>query len=244
MQISEQSVINRHSLSLTGNQLKILACISMFADHAVKAWYVHGMTYTLLSSVLGRIAFPIYCFFITEGFFHTRNSRKYILRILLFGVLSEIQYDIIFYKTAWYPKNQNVLFILACGLLMFVCLSYVESFRSMHIALSWVLRLFIVAGFATAAHYLFLDYRERGILCMAVFYFLRGQQPTSVPALWACLPLNMRHFSNPGSFLSAFPLHFYHGERGAANLKYFFYWFYPLHLLFLLAIQHFVLHVR
>ena len=51
-------------------------------------------------------------------------------------------------------------------------------------------------------------------------------------------------FWNPGSFLSAFPLHFYHGERGAANLKYFFYWFYPLHLLFLLAIQHFVLHVR
>ena len=244
MQLSNSSITNRSSFSLNGNQLKILACIAMFADHAAKAWLIRGMSYTLLSNVLGRIAFPIYCFFITEGFFHTRSSRKYILRILLFGVLSEVQYDLVFRKTVWFPRNQNVLFILAFGLLMFVCLSRIESIRSMHIGLSWVLRLLIVAGFATAAHFLCLDYKERGILCMAVLYFLRDQRPRSVPVLWACLPLNMKHFSNPGSFLSALPLHFYNGERGTANLKYFFYWFYPVHLLFILAIQHFVLHIR
>ena len=240
----DDTITSKPFFSLTGNQLKILACIAMFADHAAKGWLARGMTYTLLSQVLGRIAFPIYCFFITEGFFHTRSPRKYILRLLLFGVLSEVQYDIIFHRAIWYPKNQNVLFILALGLLMFVCLSKIESIRTMRIELSWVLRLLIVAGFATAAHYLCLDYKERGMLCMAVLYFLRDQRPRSVPVLWACLPLNMKHFSNPGSFLSAFPLHFYNGERGKANLKYFFYWFYPVHLLFILGIQHFVLHVR
>lgn len=244
MQLSEQSVTSRQAFSLNGNQLKILACIAMFADHAAKGWRVHGMPYIFMANVLGRIAFPIYCFFITEGFFHTRSPRKYILRILLFGILSEVQYDIIFYRTVWYPRNQNVLFILALGLLMFVCLSRVESVRTMRIELSWVLRLLIVAGFSTAAHFLCLDYKERGMLCMAVLYFLRDQRPRSVPVLWACLPLNMKHFSNPGSFLSAFPLHFYNGKRGSANLKYFFYWFYPLHLLFILGIQHFVLHIR
>ena len=235
---------SKSPFSLTGNQLKILACIAMFADHAAKAWLARGMTYTLLSQVLGRIAFPIYCFFITEGFFHTQSPRKYILRLLLFGILSEVQYDIIFHRAVWYPKNQNVLFILALGLLMFVCLSKVESIRTMRIELSWVLRLLIVAGFATAAHYLCLDYKERGMLCMAVLYFLRDQRPRSVPVMWACLPLNMKNCSNPGSFLSAFPLHFYNGDRGKANLKYFFYWFYPVHQLFILSIQHFVLHVR
>ena len=235
---------SKSPFSLTGNQLKLLACIAMFADHAAIAWLARGMTYSLVSQVLGRIAFPIYCFFITEGFFHTQSPRKYILRLLLFGVLSEVQYDIIFHRAVWYPKNQNVLFILALGLLMFVCLSKVESIRTMRIELSWVLRLLIVAGFATAAHYLCLDYKERGMLCMAVLYFLRDQRPRSVPVMWACLPLNMKNFSNPGSFLSAFPLHFYNGDRGKANLKYFFYWFYPVHLLFILSIQHFVLHVR
>lgn len=242
--MQEGYITSKSPFSLTGNQLKILACIAMFADHAAKAWLARGMTYTLLSQVLGRIAFPIYCFFITEGFFHTRSPRKYILRLLLFGILSEVQYDIIFHRAVWYPKNQNVLFILALGLLMFVCLSKVESIRTMRIELSWVLRLLIVASFATAAHYLCLDYKERGMLCMAVLYFLRDQRPRSVPVMWACLPLNMKNFSNPGSFLSAFPLHFYNGDRGKANLKYFFYWFYPVHLLFILSIQHFVLHVR
>lgn len=241
MQFSERSVTRRSSFSLTGNQLKILATIAMFADHAVKAWYIKGMPRILLSSVLGRIAFPIYCFMITEGFFHTRNKVKYLRRVLLFAVLSEVQYDFLFHRTIWFPRNQNVLWILALGLLMFMCLSYVESFPDLRIELSWVLRLLLVAGFAAAAHFLYFDYQERGLLCMAVLYFLRNQKPPSVPVLWACLPLNMRHFSNPGSFLSSIPLHFYNGERGKTHLKYFFYFFYPVHLLFLLAVKRFLL---
>lgn len=241
MPLPEQPVTHKHSFSLTANQLKILASIAMFGDHAVKAWHVHGLTYTLLAQVLGRIAFPIYAFFIAEGFFHTRNRRNYLLRIVLFAIISEVPFDLVFHRTVWYPRYQNTLWTLALGLLLFLCLSHVESIRSLHIGLSWVLRLLLVAGFAVAAHFLIFDYRERGLLCMAVLYFLRKERPWSVPVLWSCLPLNMKGFSNPGSFLAAFPLHFYHGEHGTAHLKYFFYLFYPLHLLFILAIRYLVL---
>ena len=241
MALSETKPIRDHNFSLNGNQLKILASAAMFADHAVKAWRVPGLTYILCAQVFGRIAFPIYCFMITEGFFHTRNRWKYLLRVLLFAFLSELQYDYVLHHRLWYPRNQNVLFILACGLLMFMCLSWVESYRNMRIEVSCILRLLLVAGFAAAAHYLCLDYKERGILCMAILYFLRDVRPRSVSVLWSCLPLNLNHFSNPGSFLSAIPLHFYNGERGTARLKYFFYFFYPVHLLVILLIQQILL---
>ena len=238
MPMPEQKTTQKSSFSLTANQLKILASIAMFGDHAVKAWSIRGMTYTLLAQVLGRIAFPIYAFFIAEGFFHTRNRRKYLLRIVLFAALSEVPFDLVFHRTAWFPRYQNTLWALALGLLLFVCLSHVESVRSLHVDVSWLLRLLLVAGFAVAAHFLHVDYHERGLLCMAVLYFLRNERPRSVPVLWSCLPLNLKGFSNPGSFLAAFPLHFYNGEHGTANLKYFFYLYYPLHLLLILGIRH------
>ena len=221
------------SPSLTGNQLKILACIAMFADHVVKGWYVRGLPAVLLSSVLGRIAFPIYCFFITEGFFHTRNRAKYLLRMVVFAAISEIPFNLGLHHTLIYKTTLCTLWSLSLGLLLFNCLAFVEKKRELHIAVSWILRLLLVAVFAVAAHYLHVDYRERGLLCMAVLYFLRNERPHSVPVLWACLPLNMQHFSNPGSFLAALPLHFYNGERGRLKLKYFFYAFYPLHLIFI-----------
>ena len=244
MQLPEETVTQKPLFSLTGNQLKILACIAMFADHSAKAWAIRGMSRLLMAQVLGRIAFPIYCFFIAEGFFHTRSRRNYILRMALFAAISEIPYNLALHRSISYPAVQNTLCSLTLGLLLFSCLSYVESFRTMRIELSWILRLLLVAGFAVAAHYLHVDYHERGLLCMAVMYFLRNQRPYSVPVLWACLPLNMNNFSNPGSFLSAFPLHFYRGERGTAKLKYFFYLYYPLHLVIIFLIKHFVLHLR
>ena len=199
--------------SLSANALKILACAAMFADHAVKGWNVGGMTRTLLSNVLGRIAFPIYCFFLVEGFFHTKDRRKYLLRLVVFAFISEVPFDLVSARTMVNWNHQNTLWSLSLGLVLFLCLSYVESFRDMRNGLSWCLRLLLVAGFAVAAHYLHVDYHERGLLCMAVLYFFRNERPRSLPVLWSCLPLNMRHFSNPGSFLAAFPLHFYKGEH-------------------------------
>lgn len=237
------TVSEKPAFSLTGNQIKLLACVAMFGDHAVKSWAVRGTTRFFFAQILGRIAFPIYCFFITEGFFHTRDRKKYLLRMVLFAALSEVPFNLAIYHRVWSVRSMNTLCSLSLGLLLFLCLSYVESFHRLHIVLSWVLRLLLVTGFAFAAHYLHVDYRERGLLCMAVLYFLRNERPCSGPVLWSCLPLNMNKFSNPGSFLAAFPLHFYHGERGKAHLKYFFYVFYPGHLLFIWLVARFVLHL-
>lgn len=223
--------------NLTGNQLKLLACAAMFCDHAVKALSIHGPAYVLLSQIFGRIAFPIFCFFIAEGFFHTRDRRKYLLRMLFFAALSQIPFNLAIFKTVWHPQYQNTLFSLSLGLILFLCLSKVESYPDMPAVRAWILKGLLIAGFAVAAHYLRVDYKARGLLVMTLFYFLRDRRPHSLAALWGGVILNLNGFKQPAALLAAIPLHFYNGARGRLRLKYFFYLFYPLHLLLLWAIR-------
>ncbi len=226
---------------LSGNQLKILACVSMFSDHAVKALGVRGFARFFCAHIFGRIAFPIFCFFLAEGFFHTRDRRLYLLRMVLFAALSEIPFNMALHRAVVYPHYQNTLWALSLGLAMYLCLAYVEKFRDMPFSVSVVLRGALIAGFAAAAHYLHVDYHARGLLCMAMYYYMHNRRPHSLAALWGGVIQNLNGFKTPGAFLAAVPLHFYSEKRGTANLKYFFYFFYPLHLLLLLAIKLFLL---
>ena len=101
------------SIRLSGSALKIIAVLSMVADHGAYYLMEHG---TLLYEVMrcfGRIAFPVFAFLIAEGFRHTRNRMKYFLQLLGFAVVSEVP---------WYLLNgadgtHNVLFTLALGVM-------------------------------------------------------------------------------------------------------------------------------
>ena len=105
---SLQSTYNHSSLlpSLSGSALKVIAILSMVADHCAYYLMEHG---TLLYEVMrcfGRIAFPVFTFLIAEGFRHTRNRMKYFLQLIGFAVVSEVP---------WYLLNgadgtHNVLF--------------------------------------------------------------------------------------------------------------------------------------
>ena len=225
------------SSGLTGNQLKILACAAMFGDHAAKALQISGVPYFLLSRVLGRIAFPLFAFLLVEGFLHTKNRARYLFRLLLFALLSEIPFNLVIFKNLLHPEYQNTLWTLLLGLLLLICLERIESVREMRASLSWFLRILLIAGFSFGAWIFHADYSYRGIFCIAVFYLLRSVRPRSIAAFWASIGLNIPAINNPGAFFSMLPLHFYNGERGKLRLKYFFYLFYPLHLLLLLLLQ-------
>ncbi len=130
---------------LTASGIKIIAMICMFIDHAAASVYqgllyskifetgfpfdvgyslydaittnIHGPLYLLLRAI-GRVSFPIYCFFIVEGFKYTHSRWKYFLRLLIFAVISEVPFDMAIFGKFIYALYQNVYFTLAIGLAM------------------------------------------------------------------------------------------------------------------------------
>ncbi len=113
---------------ITGNTLKIIAIVTMLIDHIGVAIFENGMLKyqdnslawvsiaNLVLRTIGRIAFPIFCFLLVEGFFHTRDIKKYGTRLFLFALISEIPFDLAVFDTWFYPGYQNVYFTLFIGL--------------------------------------------------------------------------------------------------------------------------------
>ena len=97
---------------MSGFWLKILAMISMLIDHTGMVLFpqMQGLR------VLGRLAFPLYCFLLAEGAVHTSNSKRYLGRLLGFALLSEIPFDLACHNTALWMQSQNVFFTLFLGL--------------------------------------------------------------------------------------------------------------------------------
>ena len=114
--------------------LKLFAIIIMTIDHVgaiIGTEILEGFsfltssnlisqdTYILLRSI-GRLAFPIFCYLIAEGFFYTRNVCKYALRLLIFAFVSQIPYSLGIYKTFVNLKKLNVFFTLTLGLILVI----------------------------------------------------------------------------------------------------------------------------
>ena len=103
-----------------GAQLKYLAFMSMLIDHVNNALItpiLEGEGFLLhlsnIFSILGRIAFPIFVFFIVEGFLKTSNRKKYLITLLIFGVISEVPFDMFTSRTYFEPYWNNMMFTLA-----------------------------------------------------------------------------------------------------------------------------------
>ncbi len=221
------------SRRLSGHALKLIACLSMVCDHTVKFFHFKGVLSLILSGILGRIAFPLFCFLLTEGYFHTRSWKKYVGRVLIFALISEIPFNLM-YGHASFPGHQNTMFTLALGLILFRVLTAVSA-RPFSAVRSAVLQLSAIAGFAAAAYFLRLDYGFMGILCLACFYYFDGgMMKKRVDAcFWGCLSLNLNLFGDAGAFLSMIPVAMYSGRRGGTGSRteqIGFYLFYPAHL--------------
>ena len=101
-------------MRLNSYQLKCIAIITMLIDHIGAVLFPEN----LVLRYIGRISFPIFCFLLAEGFYHTKNVKKYMMRLAVFAVLSEIPYDLAFRNTYIEFTRQNVFFTLLIGVVM------------------------------------------------------------------------------------------------------------------------------
>lgn len=212
--------------SLSGSALKVIAVLSMVADHYAYYLMEHGMFLYEVMRCFGRIAFPVFAFLIAEGFQHTRNRMKYFLQLLGFAVISELP---------WYLLNgadgtHNVLFTLALGVMV---LAAFETLKK-----DGILCGAVILSIAYFASWLGVDYEWRGILMMVVFYLLGNVSRPSFPSgrkaqLFCAFPF-MMHYGIIGALLACGVIACYNGTRGFIHgkvAKYGFYAFYPLHLM-------------
>lgn len=211
---------------ISGHVLKWTAIITMVIDHFAVAVYRRlpdtSMDIYEVMRKIGRISFPIYCFLLVEGFYHTKNLKNYIGKMLLFAVISEIPFDMAIYGRIIYPYRCNIYFTLALGL---ITISLLERFKYKYDIKSLFCSVAIIAVFAVAAQLIGSDYRWKGILFIVMFYYCHDIEK------WKRNIIGIITFSYEITAPLAFiPIQLYNGERGRQN-KYLFYFLYPVHLL-------------
>ena len=189
-----------------------------------------GQRWLLLATVLrhvGRLAFPVFAFFICEGFLHTKSVPKYMLRMAVFAILSEVPFDLACFGTPYYPEYQNVLFTYFIAL---VALYLMDQARKLTV----VLQILIAGVFAYMAYLTKADYGAVGVGLICAMYLLRDTKNAKfiVGALISAAE-SMDYLCI--SALSFLGLKFYDGTRGRIPMKYFYYVAYPLHYLIFYA---------
>ncbi len=255
--MAEMENVNTNGISrwnINGYDLKMIAVFSMLLDHIgaslVWRWISATGAYedVVLSGIyemlryVGRMAFPLYCFLLIEGFCHTRSVGKYALRLGIFALISEIPFDLALNGGWWDISSNNVFGTLLIGLLLVWGISYVEKFYAFWKERKWdvfigtlaavaVAILLIVPAIYLAEVALACDYGMGGVLAILAMYFFRNY-----PVVGYTLGILLLYiFSGSTEILALvmlLPLSCYDGTRGEGN-KYLFYGFYPVHLLML-----------
>lgn len=209
--------------------LKWIAVLTMVIDHVGAILFPDQ----IWMRVIGRVAFPIYAYCLAEGFRYTSDYRRYLGRLALFAILSEIPFDLAFYGVPFSFAHQNVFFTLTLGLIL---LWVLERFRE---------QLLLCAGaFAVLcflAQALHMDYGAGGLLMVFAFYL--AQQGTSPWIGWGIFVfINLFGYAGGvqwAAILALLPIGLYSGKAGKKKQR-FFYWIYPLHLLLLWIIEKYI----
>ena len=225
----------------SGAQLKYLAFISMLIDHvnnAIVTPMLDGGGFLLylsnIFSILGRIAFPIFIFFIVEGFFKTSNRKKYLITLLIFGVISEVPFDMFTSKTFFDPHWNNMMFTLA---LCLITIWIIDSIKNkLDNKVLWdVISIIIVILFGFLAMQLSLDYDYHAIVVAYLFYIFYDKPILGAGLGYLSIIKELYSFLGFGMTLT------YNGERGR-QYKWLNYFFYPVHIL-ILGILRFYLNI-
>ena len=236
-----------NKFEVTSMMLHILAMIFMMCDH-LWATIIPGNEWL---TCIGRLALPIFAFLLVEGYFHTSNLKKYIQRLFIFAIISEIPFNLAVGSSVSYIVHQNILwsFLIGIGLIHLN-----EKAKKNGKVFVRILTGFgtIVLGFILGL-ITFVDFNYAGIFTILTFYFFRGRKwwnylfqflillyinNEMIGGLGYEISFRERtYFIHRQAFalLALIPIWLYKGKQGynSKALQYSYYAFYPLHLLIL-----------
>lgn len=210
--------------------LKIIALTTMIIDH-------YGAIFqsdTMLFRMIGRLAFPIYCFLLVEGYFHTSDVKKYAKRLFIFALISEVPFDLAFYNKIGFV-HQNIFFTLFIGLAAIYFLDNREwkyNFdKNAVILIACILAILLS-----------VDYSAIGIIYILAFYFTRNYDKLKRFRTVGLVMLVINFISSvlqQFSLLALPLLYAYNGKPGPKNkiMQISFYAAYPLHLMIFYLIK-------
>ena len=245
--------LRKNKGGLTSAHLHLIGMFLMLCDHI---WATSILPYEFLT-VIGRITFPIFAFLTVEGFYHTHDVKKYLKRLFMFALISEIPFDLVVGGSWFYPFHQNVIWTFFIGVFM---LHLARKQKKRDIFLKAILSGLICVCALAIASITMVDYYAYGILTILVFYVFRGRkwyhylgQFMGIYYInWELLgglvyPMSIgnSYFELPQQGFAILALIFiwlYNGEKGY-NKKWFqtmCYCFYPAHLLILGVLQFIV----
>ena len=230
---------------LSASSLKLFAMAMMLLDHM---WGT-GVARPDWLTCLGRLAFPIFAFQVAEGYAHTRDFKKYLLRMFLFALVSEIPYNLMTGGYWFSPFGQNVMFTFCLALLL---IRLIDRARAKH----WLWGVAATAVGAFVGYWLgmftFVDYYGYGILTVLAFWLFRDVPWGWLAQLAAIFYINWEmigglHYEVPLfgqalmlpqqgiAVLALIPIWLYSGKPGIQSkaFRYGCYAFYPVHILIL-----------
>lgn len=218
---------------LSGAQLKYIAFLSMLIDHTNKALIYPILNEGILQhisnlfDIIGRIAFPLFAFFVVEGFFKTKNRKKYLTNLFVFAVISEVPFDMFLTSTFFNTRANNVLFTLALSLITIWIIDILKNKLENKPPTLWYLVSVVVIIISCFISMQFgLDYEHHSIIIVYLFYIFYNKPVVGCALAYLSIITEVWSILGFGLVLT------YNGERGKQN-KIINYWFYPVHLLIL-----------
>lgn len=228
---------------MTGFIIKIIAVITMFLDH-VK--YAIPDTQCFLTQYFGRIAFPLFAFFIAEGLAYTKDRKKYITRMTIFAIISQIPFML--FKSLFSNSFMfNVMFTFLLAMIEIYILEFFEKQTELPNFLKYIIIIFTLFSILFCGNYMPVDYRWFGIATVWIFYLLREKKILKL-VLYAITVViyylyrngfiiaNVDFISVLFTISPILIILLYNGKQGK-KLKYFFYLFYPVHMLILYGLS-------
>lgn len=242
-------------IGISSNALKNIAVVSMVCDHIGYRLIEHGLlkdydlsqdivrlladpsvrNYVLLDAILrgvGRIAYPIFAYLIVVSFLKTRSVYHFLARMLIFAVIAEVPFDLFWARNVINFEHQNVLFTYFLGLLAILCIDRMWKKELHHKSLT----IGAVALCIASGYILHVDYDFVGVLVIVLFYIFRSH--SLYRDISIVMVLTLQYLLDVISCVSVVLIRICSGEyHKAKRFRYFFYWFYPIHMLILILLE-------
>lgn len=221
-----QSITDKYGID--SFHLKCIAMLTMLLDHIAQIFFPQIRIF----KIVGRMAFPIYAFLIAEGFHYTHDRKKYAVRLGIFGLLSEIPYDVAFTGTLFWWDNQNVMFSLAISVVVLMLCNRTEK--------KYLKVLYVLAGMGLA-WLIRSDFAYMSVATVVCFYYFRDKKnPVLMCLLIAVFNIVIMQGAQVYAVLALIPILLYNGKKGKSSplIKNTFYFFYPVHLFIFACIKY------